>query len=94
MCRAHVAFGTSPTPVATVSVVFRVVSVSQPLHDGVETGVGSGDVLHDPHCTVSLLEGVRSFDVVAVPVFVLLLLVAGVWVVDRVFKVVACWTLK
>lgn len=81
------------TPMVT-TVVSGVLGMSDPLHDGVEASVRTGNVFNDSQRTISLLQRVSPLNVVAVSVLVLLLLVAGVRVVDAVVEFVTRWTLQ
>lgn len=91
---AVAATNSSSTVCSSVSVVLGVVSVSDPLDDCVETAVGSSDVFHETRGSVSFFQGVRAFDVVSFPYFVLLLLVTCVGVCYSVGEFVVSWSLK
>lgn len=79
---------------SVVSVMLRMMGMSESLHYSIETAVRSSLVFDYSDCAISLLEGIRSLNVVPVPVLVLFFDITSVRVVDFVFEFVLCWSLK
>lgn len=65
-----------------------VMGMPMTFHDGLESLVGSGDVLNNAMGTIGLFKFVSSVDVVTISVLVLGLLVMSVGVVDSIFEFV------
>lgn len=98
MCRAYMTLSTAMASVVAMApmmlaIILRMVSVSQPLHYGIEATVWPNYIVHYPNGTVSLFEGIWSFHMMPIPVFILFFLITSVRVVNRVVKVIMSWTL-
>lgn len=94
---SYVAVGTTAVPTMvpmSMTVVLRMVGMSNSFHHSIEACVGTRDVIDHTNSAVGLLERVRSFHVVTISIFVLFLLVAGMGIVDRVVKMIVSWPLK
>lgn len=83
------------TPMTSVvSIVLRMMSMSESLYYSIETTVWSSFIFDYSNCAISLLEGIRSLNVVAVSVFMLFFNVACVGIMYLIFEIVLCWPLE
>lgn len=78
----------SMTTMTVLSVMLGVMSMSESLNNSIKTAMGPSFIFDYSDCAICLLERVRSFHVLSISVFVLFFLIAGVRVVDSIFKIV------
>lgn len=83
-----------PFMVPMVSIMLRMMGMSDSFDHSVETAVGSCDIFDHSGSAVCFFERIRPPHMMPVSVFVLLLYVAGMGVVDRIFEFIFDWPLE